>query len=397
MLWDLPADPQKMPAIIDLARKATTLCPHGAQHWVSLARLLLRTGRNDDAVEILTEAIAEVPVEPKLHLMLADACHRAGKFDLFREILEQAPECPASDRETTLFRLELRMRTRSQDAALAATEALGLDPTNPEAIKIVGGLSRENGNVERMLPICQAALAIQPLHTLARYELAVALSVLGRADDARALIDLYRFVSLTDLAAPAEYSDTETFHSELIAEIRRNATLKPDPVGKATKSGMQTGGLPQEGDHAIATLLGALRSAVDAAESNLVEKFQDAFVERRPKKSRLRAWAVVVPGNGHQVAHIHPDGWLSGVYYVSAPEGAPDDHRAGCLVLGRLDLKGQNFDPPWGVRDIKPVPGRLVLFPSYIPHGTMPTNAQGDRICISFDVIAAGAETVFSA
>jgi hypothetical protein len=56
-------------------------------------------------------------------------------------------------------------------------------------------------------------------------------------------------------------------------------------------------------------------------------------------------------------------------------------------VLGSLEIKGVRVDPPWGIRDIHPVPGRLVMFPSYIPHATIPTKSNEERICISFDVI----------
>jgi len=36
---------------------------------------------------------------------------------------------------------------------------------------------------------------------------------------------------------------------------------------------------------------------------------------------------------------------------------------------------------------IEPVPGRLVLFPSYAPHGTEAAGIEGERISIGFDVI----------
>jgi hypothetical protein len=40
--------------------------------------------------------------------------------------------------------------------------------------------------------------------------------------------------------------------------------------------------------------------------------------------------------------------------------------------------------------EIEPVPGRLVLFPSYVPHATIPPgSSDGARICVTFDVVAA--------
>jgi hypothetical protein len=94
------------------------------------------------------------------------------------------------------------------------------------------------------------------------------------------------------------------------------------------------------------------------------------------------------------MSHIHDDGWLSGVYYVSVPKISSANPRAGCLVLGSLEHNGPSVDPAWGTRDVDPVPGRLVLFPSYIPHATIPTKSTDQRICISFDVVAAALSRV---
>src|SRR5262249_16600266 len=120
-------------------------------------------------------------------------------------------------------------------------------------------------------------------------------------------------------------------------------------------------------------------------EASLPPELDHPFIKKRPKRACLNAWAVVYPGDGRQVAHIHPDSWLTGVYYVSAPK--PSEHvRNGCLVLGALEIGGLNVGPPWGTRNINPVPGRLVLFPAYVPHATIPTRSSERRICVAFDV-----------
>ncbi|MEJ0041812.1 MAG: putative 2OG-Fe(II) oxygenase [Rhizomicrobium sp.] len=40
-----------------------------------------------------------------------------------------------------------------------------------------------------------------------------------------------------------------------------------------------------------------------------------------------------------------------------------------------------------GTRAIEPVPGRLVLFPSYVSHATELTGIDGARISVAFDVV----------
>jgi hypothetical protein len=70
------------------------------------------------------------------------------------------------------------------------------------------------------------------------------------------------------------------------------------------------------------------------------------------------------------------------VYYVAA---AADEQGVfqGPLLVGDT---GEAFIAPWKTRLVEPRPGRLVLFPSYMPHSTVPSDADGDRISIAFDV-----------
>jgi uncharacterized protein (TIGR02466 family) len=147
-------------------------------------------------------------------------------------------------------------------------------------------------------------------------------------------------------------------------------------------------GLPFAGQHAVAALLERLRSAADKVESDLAEATDnDPFCTIRPKRARLVAWSLVQPRSGHQISHIHPTGWLSGVYYVRVPAIRCPGARSGYLVLGSLPSKCAEIDPPWGVRYIEPLPGRLVMFPSHIPHATIPTGSEEPRICVAFDVV----------
>src|SRR5262249_20877738 len=112
MLWDSSTDVNKLPIVADLARRAATLRPDVASNWETLARTLLRAGRDEEAIDVLTQAISHVPAEPKLHLMLADVHCRSGRLAQSKEALQHVPPIPAKDREMTVLHLELLMRTR---------------------------------------------------------------------------------------------------------------------------------------------------------------------------------------------------------------------------------------------------------------------------------------------
>jgi uncharacterized protein (TIGR02466 family) len=390
MLWDLRLwdVPKKRRIFIDLARKATALRPDIVKNWERLARRLVGNREYEGAIAVLVEAVSKFPAEPRFHLMLADTYYEARQFDLAHDVLRRAPAVPIDDRETTVYHRELLIRTKvANDPGQVATEMLALDPTNISALRVLGKISRKNGNPEIVIPFCQAALKHEPGHTQARYELAVAFTMLRRSEEARQLINLDQFIAVTDVVTPQGYANAQTFEAALASEIIGNPSLKPDPLDRATKGGLQTmDGLPHDGERTISDVINQIRLAVDAFEVNLPEELDHPFVRKRPKRAWLNAWAVVYPGDGRQVAHIHASGWLSGVYYVSVPKTSCEDLRNGCLVLGALELEGANIEPPWGIRDIRPIPGRLVLFPSYVPHATIPTRSTDKRICIAFNV-----------
>jgi uncharacterized protein (TIGR02466 family) len=390
MLWDLmPRDVSDYQSIVvDLARKATALRPDVMKTWERLAWHLLKTGKHEEAAAALADAISRFPTEPRLQLMLAEAYDRAKRLDLAHEILHRLPPTPIGDRETTLYRLELLMRTKAaKNAVQVAADTLALDPTNMWALRLLGKVSRKKGNPEIMIPFCEAALRDDPANSQARYELAFTFAILERFEEAQKLINLDQFITVSDLAIPQSYADAATFNETLASEIISNPTLRPDPPHLATRRGLQTmDHLPHAGERAISDLINQIRLAIDAFEGNLSEQLDDPFITRRPRRAWINAWAVVYPGDGRQVAHIHPTSWLTGVYYVSAPKPSCEDLRSGCLVLGALEMDGQNVEPPWGIRDISPAPGRLVLLPSYVPHATIPTGSTEKRICVAFNV-----------
>src|SRR5262245_32522125 len=122
MLWDERSINIPL-ALTDLARRATVLRPCVVKNWEVLARNLLQTGEVKEAIAVLVEAVSKFPTEPRLHVMLADAYYGARRFDDAHDVLNRL----SSDRESTIFRLELLMKMRvSKDLARTATDTLAL-------------------------------------------------------------------------------------------------------------------------------------------------------------------------------------------------------------------------------------------------------------------------------
>jgi Tfp pilus assembly protein PilF len=96
------------------------------------------------------------------------------------------------------------------------------------------------------------------------------------------------------------------------------------------------------------------------------------------------SWSVRLGAQGYHSCHTHSRGWISSAFYVSLP--APEQmgpSPAGWLQFG---TPPPELGLPLDVyTQIEPKPGRLVLFPSTLWHGTVPFN-DGERLSIAFDI-----------
>ncbi len=381
MEWPTITRVGPLPVVTQILREATEREPGNATAWVRLAESLLMTGCPRAAVPILREALERHPHQRQLTLLLADALvesdHPAAALQLVDRYLLVSP----GDADARVLRFELLLAADSLEMARDA--ATKLEPTHPVLLGLALELARRNGEWPALLRQCDVRLALAPADSNARYHRALALAVLGQRREAAAMVPHQRFTSISDLPAPQGFGGDAAFRTALKEEILRNPTLGPDPKGKATRDGLQTLRLQQPGDHAVESLLAKIVAEVDGYATRL-ERGPDPFTET-PQRARLQAWAVVCRERGRQVAHIHPAGWLSGVYYVTGVD-AFQKTNAGTLLLGALPDELE-MDPPWSVNSIAPKPGRLVLFPSWVPHATAPTGPKEMRISVAFDVI----------
>ena len=95
---------------------------------------------------------------------------------------------------------------------------------------------------------------------------------------------------------------------------------------------------------------------------------------------------MILQAQGHQRPHIHPSGWLSGVYYVRVPRSVGGATHYGCIELGKPPAN-IGCRRPHEARRVAPQAGRMLLFPSYVYHHTIPFHDDENRISFAFDVV----------
>ena len=135
---------------------------------------------------------------------------------------------------------------------------------------------------------------------------------------------------------------------------------------------------------ALAAPLEAYRSEIALGETN--EDREHPFLARNTGPAAVvGCWSVRLRRHGFHVNHTHPLGWISSAFYIAVPDEADDEEKkSGWLKLGE-PLHRMPFGE--ARRFIKPRPGLLVLFPSYLWHGTMPIHGDQTRLTIAFDAI----------
>jgi len=168
-----------------------------------------------------------------------------------------------------------------------------------------------------------------------------------------------------------------------LASLHRS---RHQPIGESVRGGTQTrGALLNRQEKEIVALRGALQAAVDAYRDQL-PAFDPAHPLLRHRNRPLRiteGWSVRLSSAGFHIPHLHPDGVLSSAFYVRVPT-LDKASQEGWLELGRPpENLGLDLEP---LATLEPEPASLVLFPSYLYHGTRPFSA-GERMSVAFDVV----------
>jgi uncharacterized protein (TIGR02466 family) len=108
-------------------------------------------------------------------------------------------------------------------------------------------------------------------------------------------------------------------------------------------------------------------------------------------------WANINPRGGLNSAHTHPNNYLSGVYYVSLPEGKGQitfaDPRPQAMTMMPTTRQWNKYVGNEIKLDVKE--GRFVLFPSWLVHSVPVNRSEDHRISMSYNIMfSAYAETM---
>jgi uncharacterized protein (TIGR02466 family) len=107
-------------------------------------------------------------------------------------------------------------------------------------------------------------------------------------------------------------------------------------------------------------------------------------------------WSIINPPGSANRAHVHPGCLWSGVYYIHAPKNAGsiefiEPRTAHLMNQPRYAPNAQRPKECWTKVRFEPVPGRMIIFPSWLYHAVDPNlskekDRKGHRVIISFNL-----------
>jgi len=370
--------------------KAIELDPLNFDAHTNVNRILWEMGRPDDVGKSFVFAKQAVPHHP-------DVLEMAAEIAISRERLEEAEadlQTAAKIRPGTVAQFNLwtslRLAQKRPDEAMEILDlGLGRFPGEIELLRKSCDAAFILGKPDKALDLARRMAALDPFSQFAAAYQATALRMLGDEPAARRLYDYDRFIHDVPLTPPPGYVDIEAFHADLIPALEAMHLTEREPSYQSLRNGTQTlENLFNRPD--IAPVIRILGESVMAVVDRFAEQLPDdaahpLLARRHGRKRWAGSWSVRLRESGHHVDHVHPEGWLSGSYYVAIPPCVADEaDKPGWIKFGECQWpSGPHL--PWE-KAVRPVPGHVVLFPSYMWHGTIPTTGQGQRMTVAFDI-----------
>ena len=372
---------------VEAYHTALSLKPDLTEARIRLGDLLADLGRRGEAIDCYTQAIAERPMDAmlmsNLGSLLAEEASWDRAIDWFRKALAVNPQLAKTHAN---LGNALKEQGLLDQSVVSFRAALALEPTDPAALTGLGAAYLKLGDPAAAVESLEAAMAGSAMPTRPLCYLALAYAALGDHDRARHLVDPDSQVMITELPVPEGFDTLDSFNRQLVADVTGHSTLVWEPGGKTTRGGAQTGDLLQRPTPAIEAFESALRQAIDNVLESLEPQPDHPHLRHPPGEYGLNIWGTVLQESGRQLSHIHASAWLSGVYYAELPDSTGADDAAGWIEFGRA---GYDLPEPDGIatRMVEPKVGRLVLFPSFLFHRTVPFTGADRRISVAFDLI----------
>jgi uncharacterized protein (TIGR02466 family) len=354
---------------------------------LSLAKLRFMRGDPEFARD-LTAAAAAFPRATQLQFACSDLLRRAGDLPgaerCLHELLQrQGPSFEVHCALATLMREQGQLQAAEKQALRAVSQA----PGNPTAVETLVAIQLSLGHADHAMSQIEQQRIRRPADQrwIAYWLTAARL----RGDPLyRELCDYDALVQCFDIQPPAaDWQSIAALNAAASKSLLQRHQFARHPLDQSLRNGSQTSrSLLSNPDAAIQSLLRAFQEPLHRYAQQIRRDGHSLLAHSGGDPVIRKCWSVLLGPGGFHVSHMHPEGWISSAYYV----GVPDEVDDTAAMRGWLKFGEPPFAAPGcgAEHAVQPRAGRLVLFPSFMWHGTNPILGTAPRLTIAFDAVA---------
>ncbi|MEJ6592670.1 MAG: TIGR02466 family protein [SAR86 cluster bacterium] len=203
-------------------------------------------------------------------------------------------------------------------------------------------------------------------------------------------VDLSQFVStlFSTLFVCYDWADNSALNQELEAlllELEQGQSNKS--VNRSNAGGWQSGGNLMTLDHPA---IRQLKQQVEILTHNLTDQIIRDDGKQRAFRLVMDGWGNINRRGDYNVVHIHPNCMWSGCYYINPGHPDPTIPQNGLLELLDPREAANYIQIPNTILDgrqfIPCLPGRMLIWPSWLKHMVHPYQGEGERISIAYNI-----------
>ncbi len=371
-------------------RRALTLDPEAVAVHKALNEIFWEQDMRDDYLGSYPPALDAAPRSLPLRLSYSKSLSQLGKYHEAEIVLREASQVFGPDAGIHGgLGVSLANQGRISEAIESFTAAVELTPEDVRCRQELACILISTGDYANALRNIDTAIELAPLDqgTLAFRTLCWRL--LG--DSREALVNDYdRFVKHYRIPIPEGYRDIHAFNEALNRALDSLHQTQVHPLSQTLCGGTQTyGNLFARDIREVQEVRDSIEHCVRQYIEELDDDSEHPFLSRKSERFRFSgSWSCRLGQQGFHTNHVHPDGWISSSYYVLLPDVVDtSDSHDGWLKFGETNLDLGNLEHIGKI--VQPEEGHLVLFPSYMYHGTIPFSSNEVRTTIAFDVVPA--------
>ena len=367
--------------------KVLSLDPLNTDAHKELAQQIWMLSKDfSQSVAKLEHSIKQYPKEVSLVLLLADICGQMGRLEEQYRRIKHCYDFISTEILVKFYLSKAALLTsRFEEALLHSNGCIKKVPNDLQCLIHYINCLLALGHVEVAMQVADHATHRYPdnQHLIALR--ATCWRITGNSSYQK-YYDYKNLVHQFPLGVPRGWSSLENYIDDLECELVKKHNYKTHPFHLSVRHGSQVPSIHLSNSR----ILKAYKEAVVEPMNKFISKLKstDGYLKSKSTGTATlhSAWSVKLYNSGFHVNHVHQEGWLSSACHIKLPSSIKNKNHSGWLQLGqpgpvcKPSLEPEHF--------VEPKRGHIVIFPSYMWHGTVPFTGDDERITVAADFVS---------